>query len=166
MSVTSPLVDGLNDIQRQAVLQTEGPVLIVAGAGSGKTRALTHRVAYLIRECGVAPGQILAITFTNKASREMAERVGELLGGPISRGMWVLTFHSACARILRREHTHLGVPSNFTIYDDGDTERLIAGIGRDMNVDPKRFPPKAVASVIGKAKDKVMGTKEFAATAS
>jgi DNA helicase II / ATP-dependent DNA helicase PcrA len=166
VSVTSPLLDGLNDIQREAVLRTEGPVLIVAGAGSGKTRALTHRIAYLIRECGIAPGQILAITFTNKASREMAERAGELLGGPISRGMWVLTFHSACARILRREHIHLGIPSNFTIYDDGDTERLIAGISRDMNVDPKRYPPKAVASAIGKAKDRVLGAKEFAEMAS
>jgi DNA helicase II / ATP-dependent DNA helicase PcrA len=166
VSVTSPLLDGLNDIQRQAVLHTEGPVLIVAGAGSGKTRALTHRIAYLIRECEVAPGQILAITFTNKASREMAERVGGLLGGPVARGMWILTFHSACARILRREHTHLGVPSNFTIYDDGDTERLIAGIGRDMNIDPKRFPPKAMAAAIGKAKDQVLGPKEFAEMSS
>jgi DNA helicase-2/ATP-dependent DNA helicase PcrA len=166
VSVTSPLLDGLNDIQRQAVLHTRGPVLIVAGAGSGKTRALTHRIAYLIRECEVAPGQILAITFTNKASREMAERVGGLLGGPVARGMWILTFHSACARILRREHTHLGVPSNFTIYDDGDTERLIAGIGRDMNIDPKRFPPKAMAAAIGKAKDQVLGPKEFAETSS
>jgi DNA helicase-2/ATP-dependent DNA helicase PcrA len=166
VSVTSSLLDGLNDIQRQAVLHTEGPVLIVAGAGSGKTRALTHRIAYLIRECEVAPGQILAITFTNKASREMAERVGGLLGGPVARGMWILTFHSACARILRREHTHLGVPSNFTIYDDGDTERLIAGIGRDMNIDPKRFPPKAMAAAIGKAKDQVLGPKEFAEMAS
>jgi DNA helicase II / ATP-dependent DNA helicase PcrA len=166
VSVTSPLLDGLNDIQREAVLRTEGPVLIVAGAGSGKTRALTHRIAYLIRECGVSPGEILAITFTNKASREMAERVGELLGGPISRGMWVLTFHSACVRILRKEHAHLGVPSNFTIYDDGDTERLIAGISRDMNVDPKRFPAKAIASAIGKAKDRVIGATEFAGMAS
>ena len=166
MSVTSPLLDGLNDIQREAVLRTEGPVLIVAGAGSGKTRALTHRIAYLIRECGVSPGEILAITFTNKASREMAERVGELLGGPISRGMWVLTFHSACVRILRKEHAQLGVPSNFTIYDDGDTERLIAGISRDMNVDPKRYPPKAIASAIGKAKDRVIGADEFAGMAS
>jgi ATP-dependent DNA helicase UvrD/PcrA len=166
VSVTSPLLDGLNDIQREAVLRTEGPVLIVAGAGSGKTRALTHRIAYLIRECGVAPGQILAITFTNKASREMAERVGELLGGPIARGMWILTFHSACARILRREHTHVGVPSNFTIYDDGDTERLIASISRDMDIDPKRFPAKAVAAAVGKAKDRVLGPNAFAEMAS
>src|ERR671924_281502 len=166
VSVESPLLDGLNDIQRQAVLRTEGPVLIVAGAGSGKTRALTHRIAYLIREHGVAPGQILAITFTNKASREMAERVGGLMGGPISRGMWILTFHSACARILRREHTHLGVPSNFTIYDEGDTERLIASIERDMNLDVKRFPPKAIGAAIGKAKDRVLGPTEFAEIAS
>jgi DNA helicase-2/ATP-dependent DNA helicase PcrA len=166
VSVTSPLLDGLNDIQRQAVLRSEGPVLIVAGAGSGKTRALTHRIAYLIRERGVAPGQILAITFTNKASREMAERVGGLLGGPVARGMWILTFHSSCARILRREHTYVGVPSNFTIYDDGDTERLIAGIERDMNVDPKRFPPKAMAAAIGKAKDRVLGPAELAEAAS
>jgi DNA helicase-2/ATP-dependent DNA helicase PcrA len=166
VSVESPLLDGLNDIQCQAVLQTEGPVLIVAGAGSGKTRALTHRIAYLIRECEIAPGQVLAITFTNKASREMAERVGGLMGGPISRGMWILTFHSACARILRREHTHLGVPSNFTIYDEGDTERLIASIERDMNLDVKRFPPKAIGAAIGKAKDRVLGPTEFAEIAS
>src|ERR687887_1173818 len=149
---TSPLLEGLNPVQQEAVLQTEGPVLIVAGAGSGKTRALTHRIAFLIRECGVAPGQILAITFTNKASREMAERVGGLLGGPISNGMWILTFHSACARILRREHTHLGVPSNFTIYDEGDTERAIAMSLKQLDIDPKRYPPRAVAAVIGRAK--------------
>jgi DNA helicase-2/ATP-dependent DNA helicase PcrA len=164
--VTSPLLEGLNDIQRQAVLRTEGPVLIVAGAGSGKTRALTHRIAYLVREHGVAPGQILAITFTNKAAREMAERVESLVGQGVARGMWVLTFHSACARILRREHTHLGVPSSFTIYDEGDTERLIAGVLRDLNVDPKRFPPRAIASAIGRAKDQVMDADAFAAAAS
>jgi DNA helicase-2/ATP-dependent DNA helicase PcrA len=110
VSATSPLLDGLNDIQREAVLHTEGPVLIVAGAGSGKTRALTHRIAYLIREEGVSPFEILAITFTNKASREMAGRVEGLVGTGIAKGIWILTFHSSCARILRREHTHLGVP--------------------------------------------------------
>jgi DNA helicase-2/ATP-dependent DNA helicase PcrA len=162
----SPLLEGLNDIQRQAVLHTEGPVLIVAGAGSGKTRALTHRIAYLIREQGVSPYEILAITFTNKASREMAERVEALLGEGIARGMWILTFHAACSRILRREHTHLGVPSSFTIYDDGDTERLIARIERDMDLDPKRFPPKAMAAGISKAKDRVLGPEDLASMAS
>ena len=107
----SPLLEGLNPIQKEAVLHTEGPVLIIAGAGSGKTRALTHRIAYLIKEHGVSPYAILAITFTNKAAGEMAERVEGLLGTRIAKGMWILTFHSACVRILRREHEHLGMPS-------------------------------------------------------
>src|SRR5439155_13800533 len=134
----SPLLEPLNDIQREAVLHTEGPVLIVAGAGSGKTRALTHRIAYLIREQGVQPGAILAITFTNKAAQEMAERVEGLLGTRVARAMWILTFHSTCARILRREHNHLGLPSTFSIYDEGDTERVIAMVLRDLRIDPKR----------------------------
>jgi DNA helicase II / ATP-dependent DNA helicase PcrA len=166
VTTTSPLLEGLNDIQREAVLHTEGPVLIVAGAGSGKTRALTHRIAYLIREQRVSPFEILAITFTNKASREMAERVEGLVGHGIAKGMWILTFHSTCARILRREHTHLGVPSGFTIYDDGDTERLIAGILKDLDLDPKRFPPRAMAAAIGKAKDRVLSPGEFRELAS
>src|SRR6476469_765412 len=165
-SPMSPLLDPLNDIQREAVLHTEGPVLIVAGAGSGKTRALTYRIAYLIREHGVSPYQILAITFTNKASREMAERVEGLVGSGVARSMWILTFHSTCARILRREHTHLGVPSSFTIYDDGDTERLIAGILKELDVDPKRFSPKAMAAAISKAKDRVIAPDAFAQMAS
>ena len=165
MSVRSPLLEGLNDIQAEAVLHTEGPVLIVAGAGSGKTRALTHRVAYLIRELRVNPGAILSITFTNKASREMADRVEGLVGGRVAKGMWILTFHSTCARILRREHDHLGIPSSFTIYDDGDTERLIAGVLKDLDLDPKRFPPKAIASAIGKAKDQVMDADQYARSA-
>jgi DNA helicase-2/ATP-dependent DNA helicase PcrA len=162
----SPLLAGLNPIQKEAVLHTEGPVLIVAGAGSGKTRALTHRIAYLIRERGVSPYEILAITFTNKAAQEMAERVEGLLGTRIAKGMWILTFHSACARILRREHTHLGVPSHFSIYDEGDTERAIAIVEKQMNVDPKRYPPRAVAAVIGRAKDNLIAPAEFAAEAS
>jgi DNA helicase-2/ATP-dependent DNA helicase PcrA len=166
VNTVSPLLDGLNPVQREAVLHTDGPVLIVAGAGSGKTRALTHRIAHLIRERGVAPGQILAITFTNKAAREMAERVGQLMGERLAGGMWILTFHSACARILRREHTHVGVPSGFTIYDDGDTERLIGQVLKDLDLDPKRFPPKAMASAIGKAKDRVMDVMAFADVAS
>jgi DNA helicase-2/ATP-dependent DNA helicase PcrA len=162
----SPLIQGLNDIQAEAVLHTEGPVLIVAGAGSGKTRALTHRIAYLIREQGVSPGGILAITFTNKAAREMAARVEELLGARMAKGMWILTFHSMCARLLRREHDHLGLPSSFTIYDDGDTERLIGGIVRDLDLDPKRFPPRAMASAIGRAKDQVIDAGRFAEIAA
>ncbi|MEX1046746.1 MAG: DNA helicase PcrA [Actinomycetota bacterium] len=166
MSTDPLLLDALNPVQREAVLHTEGPVLIVAGAGSGKTRALTHRIAYLIREKGVPTGSVLAITFTNKAAKEMAERVEGLLGGPVTRGMWILTFHSACARILRREHDHLGMPSSFSIYDDGDTERLIVLALRDLNVDPKRFPPRAMAAAIGRAKDNLVSASEFARDAS
>jgi ATP-dependent DNA helicase UvrD/PcrA len=157
----SPLLEGLNPIQQEAVLHIEGPVLIVAGAGSGKTRALTHRIAYLIREKGVSPYAILAITFTNKASGEMAERVEGLLGTRIAKGMWILTFHSACARILRREHTHLGVPSHFSIYDEGDTERVISLVLKQLDVDPKRYPPRAIAAIIGRAKDNLVGAAEY-----
>jgi DNA helicase-2/ATP-dependent DNA helicase PcrA len=157
----SPLIAGLNPIQKEAVLHTEGPVLIVAGAGSGKTRALTHRVAYLIKERGVSPYAILAITFTNKAAQEMADRVEGLLGTRIAQGMWILTFHSSCARILRREHAYLGFPSHFSIYDEGDTERVIALSLRQLNVDPKRYPPRQVAAVIGRAKDNLVSPAEF-----
>ncbi len=138
-------------------------MLIVAGAGSGKTRALTHRIAYLIRERGVSPFEVLAITFTNKAAGEMAERVQGLLGTRIARGMWILTFHSACARILRREHHHLGIPSSFSIYDEGDTERLITLIEKTMNLDPKRYPPRQVGAMIGQAKDQLLWPSDYAA---
>jgi len=162
VAVRSPLIEALNPVQAEAVLHTEGPVLIVAGAGSGKTRALTHRIAYLIREHGVSPYAILAITFTNKAAREMAARVEGLLGQRIAQGMWILTFHSACARILRREHDHLGLPSSFTIYDEGDTERLLTSVLKDLNLDVKRYPPRAMSAAIGKAKDNVLSAGEFA----
>ena len=161
----SPLLGSLNPVQREAVLHADGPVLIVAGAGSGKTRALTHRIAYLIREQHVSPYAILAITFTNKAAREMADRVETLLGERVARGMWILTFHSACARILRREHDHLGLPSAFTIYDEGDTERLITAVLEDLNIDNKRFPPRAMAAAIGRAKDRVLSAAEFVGAA-
>jgi DNA helicase II / ATP-dependent DNA helicase PcrA len=157
----SPLLAGLNPVQREAVLRTEGPVLIVAGAGSGKTRALTHRIAHLIRDGGVSPYAILAITFTNKAAQEMAERVEGLLGTRIAKGMWILTFHAACARILRREHAHLGIPSHFSIYDEGDTERVVTLVLRQMNVDPKRYPPRQLAAMIGKAKDNLFTPADF-----
>ena len=151
----SPLLIDLNPIQKEAVLHTDGPVLIVAGAGSGKTRALTHRIAYLIREQDVSPYAILAITFTNKAAQEMAERVEGLMGSRIAKGMWILTFHSACVRILRREHEHLGLPSSFTIYDENDTERVIALVEKQMDLDPKRYPIRQVAAMIGHAKDQL-----------
>ncbi len=166
MSPADDLLDPLNPVQREAVLHTEGPVLIVAGAGSGKTRALTHRIAYLIRGKDVQPGAILAITFTNKAAREMAERVEGLLGTRVAKGMWILTFHSSCVRILRREHRHLGLPSSFSIYDDGDTERLITMILKDLNLDVKRFPPRAMAAAIGAAKDTLLSASEYAVAAS
>jgi DNA helicase-2/ATP-dependent DNA helicase PcrA len=157
----SPLLAPLNPVQREAVLHTEGPVLIVAGAGSGKTRILTHRIAYLVREGNVAPGSVLAITFTNKAAREMADRVEALVGSRIARGMWILTFHSACARILRREHALLGLPSHFSIYDEADSERVVKMILEVGSVDPKRFPPKAVRAVISRAKDNLLGAREY-----
>ena len=157
----SPLLAPLNPVQREAVLQTEGPVLIVAGAGSGKTRILTHRIAYLIREKGVHPKQILAITFTNKAAQEMSERIHHLLGTLISRGMWILTFHSACARILRREHGRLGLPSHFSIYDEADSERVIKMVLRDAGIDERRFPPKAMKAAISKGKDNLLGAREY-----
>src|SRR6185503_12516714 len=162
VSTAEELLESLNPIQREAVLHTEGPVLIVAGAGSGKTRALTHRIAFLIEERGVAPGEILAITFTNKAAREMAERVEGLMGTRISKGMWILTFHSTCARILRKEHARLDLPASFSIYDGGDTERLISTVLRDLSIDPKRFAPRAMAAGIGKAKDHLISASEFA----
>ncbi|MGH2591482.1 MAG: UvrD-helicase domain-containing protein, partial [Actinomycetota bacterium] len=166
MPPRSPLLEQLNPVQAEAVLHTEGPVLIVAGAGSGKTRALTHRIAYLIRERNVSPYALLAITFTNKAAREMSERVEGLLGQRIAKGMWILTFHSSCARILRAEHEHLGLPRSFTIYDEGDTERLIAGVLRDLDLDAKRYPPRAMAAAIGKAKDEVLTANDFTDLAS
>ncbi len=161
----SPLLAPLNPVQREAVLHTDGPVLIVAGAGSGKTRILTHRIAYLIAERGVRPQSILAITFTNKAAQEMADRVEALVGTRIARGMWILTFHSACARILRREHAILGLPSHFSIYDEGDTERVIKMCLDAAGVDAKRFPPRAIASAIGKAKDNLLTAAEVAEAA-
>src|SRR5260370_20980059 len=132
---------GLNPVQREAATAPDGPLLVVAGAGSGKTRVLTHRVAYLIAERGVSPFGLLAITFTNKAAGEMKERVASLVG-PVAHRMWVSTFHSACSRILRREAEHVGLRSSFTIYDQGDAVRLTDYVRRDLNLDPKRFPPR------------------------
>src|SRR5205823_2025421 len=141
MAVAQPdtyLAD-LNPAQREAVLTTEGPVLVIAGAGSGKTRVLTRRIAHLIAAHGVKPSEILAITFTNKAAAEMRERVADLVGPP-ARGCWVMTFHAACGRILRREAERLGYRSNFTIYDSADQIRLTKQCLEELERDPKRFP--------------------------
>jgi len=156
----SSLLDGLNPVQREAVTHPGGPILVVAGAGSGKTRVLTHRVAHLIRDLKVSPFAILAITFTNKAADEMKERVGHLVG-PVAQKMWVSTFHSACARILRREAAHLGLRSTFSIYDQADAVRLTGYILRDLNLDPKRLPPRQVHAAISAAKNELIGPAEM-----
>ncbi|GAA2414112.1 DNA helicase PcrA [Streptomyces glaucosporus] len=159
------LLEGLNEQQRAAVVHTGSPLLIVAGAGSGKTRVLTHRIAYLLGARGVHPGQILAITFTNKAAGEMKERVAELVG-PRAQSMWVSTFHSACVRILRRESKKLGFTSSFSIYDAADSRRLMALVCRDLELDPKRFPPKSFSAKISNLKNELIDEEDFAAQAS
>ncbi len=149
------LLEGLNDAQRDAVSHPGGPLLVVAGAGSGKTRVLTRRVAWLIAARGAHPGSILAITFTNKAAAEMRERVAELVG-PRARMMWVSTFHSACVRILRREASKFGFTSTFTIYDSADQRRLMTQVCRDMDLDPKRVNPRAVLNWISNLKNELV----------
>jgi DNA helicase-2/ATP-dependent DNA helicase PcrA len=162
MPAESTLFDDLNPTQREAVAATEGPVLVVAGAGSGKTRVLAYRIAHLVRDLNVSPYSILAITFTNKAADEMKDRVAGLVGG-VSRGMWVSTFHSACVRILRRDASVLGYKSQFTIYDDLDSRRLIEFCVRDLDLDPKRFPPKSIRAAISNAKNELVDFESFAA---
>jgi DNA helicase-2/ATP-dependent DNA helicase PcrA len=143
---------GLNPVQSDAVTHAEGPLLVVAGAGSGKTRVLTHRIAHLIRDRGVSPFAILAITFTNKAADEMKSRVAALVG-PVAEKMWVSTFHSACVRILRRDADLLGYPRQFTIYDESDAVRLTGYVIRDLGLDTKRFPPRSIHAAISAAKN-------------
>ncbi|MEV5706691.1 DNA helicase PcrA [Actinoallomurus sp. NPDC052274] len=158
--VSHPLLDGLNDAQRAAVAHQGGPLLIVAGAGSGKTRVLTHRIAYLLAERGAQPGEILAITFTNKAAGEMKERVDALVG-PRSRAMWVMTFHSACVRILRREAKRLGFPSSFSIYDQADSQRLMALVCRELDLDAKRYPPRSFSAQVSNLKNELIDYETF-----
>ena len=158
------LLDGLNPVQLEAVTHAEGPLLIIAGAGSGKTRVLTQRIAHLIRDLGVSPFEILAITFTNKAAGEMKERVAALVG-PVAEKMWVSTFHSACVRILRRDGNRLGFPSSFTIYDQSDAERLTGYVIRDLGLDPKKFPARSVHGTISAAKNDGLDPAGFAARA-
>ena len=164
MAVASPetyLAD-LNPAQREAVLATEGPVLVVAGAGSGKTRVLTHRIAHLVTACGVKPQEILAITFTNKAAGEMKERLEGILGD-VAQRMWVMTFHAACGRILRREAPRLGYRSNFTIYDQADQVRLVKQCLEELDRDPKRFVPRGIHAQISNAKNQLIGPEEYKA---
>lgn len=155
VSVDHPLLDGLNPQQREAVIHHGSPLLIVAGAGSGKTRVLTHRIAYLLAERDAHPGEILAITFTNKAAKEMKERIDKLIG-PRSKAMWVMTFHSACMRILRREAKRLGFPSSFSIYDQADSQRLMAMVCREMELDPKRYPPRSFSAQVSNFKNELV----------
>src|SRR6476660_4105631 len=162
MAVASPeqyLAD-LNPTQREAVLTTEGPLLVIAGAGSGKTRVLTYRVAHLINAVGAKPNEILAITFTNKAAGEMKERLQRLLGRT-GQGLWILTFHAACGRILRREAQRLGYRSNFTIYDQADQVRLVKRCLEELERDPKRFTPRGIHSQISNAKNRLVSAAEY-----
>ncbi len=166
MPVTTPesyLAD-LNEAQREAVVTTEGPLLVIAGAGSGKTRVLTYRIAHLIAACGVKPNEILAITFTNKAANEMRERLEGLLGD--TRGLWVLTFHAACGRILRREAPRLGYRTNFTIYDQADQIRLTKACLEELERDPKRFVPRGIHAQISAAKNQLVTPDEYRARVS
>src|SRR5437773_10543843 len=159
ISSTDYLAD-LNEAQREAVLATEGPLLVIAGAGSGKTRVLTYRVAHLLNACAVKPNEILAITFTNKAAGEMRERLEDLLG-PVARAIWILTFHAACGRILRREAPRLGYRSNFTIYDQADQIRLVKQCLEELERDPKRFVPRGIHSQISAAKNQLVGPEAY-----
>ncbi len=166
MTNVSPLLEGLNEAQRRAVETVDGPVLVVAGAGSGKTRVLTHRLAHLIGHHGVPPERLMAITFTNKAADEMAARVEGLVGGRHAGRAWVTTFHKTGVRILRREAAALGLRGSFTIYDGQDAQRIIARLAKDAGVDEKRLPPRAIAHAISRAKDELVGPDEFRERAS
>jgi ATP-dependent DNA helicase UvrD/PcrA len=158
------LLGGLNEPQREAVTHGEGPLLVLAGAGSGKTRVLTHRIAWLLATGRARPNEILAITFTNKAAQEMRDRVGSLVGG-VERRMWVMTFHAACARILRTEAERLGYKKTFTIYDEADSLRMLKRCLLELEVDTKRYPPRAVRAHISNAKNALIDAEGYQETA-
>ena len=158
--MTRDLLEGLNPAQYDAVTHLGGPLLVIAGAGSGKTRVLTHRIAWLTEDQGVSPFEILAITFTNKAAGEMRERVGQLVG-PVAQKMWVSTFHSACVRMLRRDAKLLGYPTAFTIYDQADATRLTSYVIRDLALDPKRFAARSVHGKISAAKNEGLSVEQY-----
>ncbi|MCD5325356.1 MULTISPECIES: DNA helicase PcrA [Pontibacillus] len=161
--LTNDLLKGLNEQQREAVKTTDGPLLLMAGAGSGKTRVLTHRIAYLLGEKEVAPRNVLAITFTNKAAREMKDRVGDLVG-PEARDMWISTFHSMCVRILRRDIDRIGINRNFSILDTTDQLSVIKQVLKDLNLDPKKFDPRAMLGAISTAKNELKTPEDFSKT--
>jgi DNA helicase-2/ATP-dependent DNA helicase PcrA len=160
MESAENLLSELNPAQIAAVTHAGGPLLVVAGAGSGKTRVLTRRIAYLMSHRNVAPYQILAITFTNKAAGEMKARVGELVG-PVAQSMWVSTFHSACVRILRQEAMRLGYSNSFSIYDSADSLRLVTIVAKDLNLDSKRYPARQFQAMISNAKNELMGPQDY-----
>ncbi|AWM43227.1 DNA helicase PcrA [Bacillus amyloliquefaciens] len=162
--ISNQLLSGLNPVQQEAVKTTDGPLLLMAGAGSGKTRVLTHRIAYLMAEKHVAPWNILAITFTNKAAREMKERVESILG-PGADEVWISTFHSMCVRILRRDIDRIGINRNFSILDTADQLSVIKGILKERNIDPKKFDPRSILGSISSAKNELIEPEEFAKTA-
>lgn len=162
--LSEKLLNGLNPEQQNAVKATDGPLLLMAGAGSGKTRVLTHRIAYLIVEKRVNPYNILAITFTNKAAREMRERIGKMMGGAAEE-IWISTFHSMCVRILRRDIDRMGYNRNFTILDTGDQQSVVKGILKDKNLDPKKYDPRAILGAISSAKNELIDPEEYAKTA-
>ncbi|MCM3023776.1 DNA helicase PcrA [Heyndrickxia ginsengihumi] len=159
--LTDRLLTGLNPEQKEAVKTTEGPLLILAGAGSGKTRVLTHRVAYLMVEKGVNPYNILAITFTNKSAREMKERIAGIMGGTADE-VWISTFHSMCVRILRRDIDRIGINRNFTILDSTDQQSVIKGILKEKNIDPKKYDPRTILGTISSAKNELISPEEYA----
>src|SRR6187401_309419 len=159
------LLDGLNHPQRAAVVHEGAPLLVIAGAGSGKTRVLTRRIAWLISERKAHPGSILAITFTNKAAAEMRERVEDLVGRR-ARIMWVSTFHSACVRILRKEIDKFGFKSTFSIYDAADSRRLMTLVCKELELDPKRYPPNAVLNWVSNQKNELLDHEAAASRAA
>ena len=154
MSPNSSVLAGLNPAQQAAVEAINGPVLILAGPGSGKTRVITHRIAYLLREVGVSPYAILAVTFTNKAARSMIERLEDLVPGEAKK-LTIGTFHAVCARILRRDGPQIGVGSHFTIYDDDDQMNAIRAVLKELNLDERQHPPRAILSRISNAKSEL-----------
>src|SRR5690625_689666 len=160
------ILSGLNDAQQEAVSTTDGPLLIVAGPGSGKTRTLTHRIAYLLASGRARPFEVLALTFTNKAAREMRERVERLIGMEHARGMWMGTFHSTFARMLRVEGERIGYTSDFTIYDSDDSQRVIRSLMEQHHIDPKQFSPRSIQSLISGAKNQLVSPEAYAQMAA